>query len=290
MFKSIHKSNKRLSITLALVLAAGVFFLSLTAYAYEEDVVDAYLEAYASEYADDSNADYSGYTDYNVNYYPGELDWPDFEIDGIDISAVSDALDFSAILAALFGGEYSGLLTPDGTATVNDNVFIKGNGLEFFTFTTTAGNVFYLVIDRTSDANNVFFLNAVTEWDLIALAESGDVTTGGGYSVSGIPSPPGSTTDDPNELDGNEEELAEPEAPTGSGGTNGTLIFILIGAAVFGGAAYYVKILRPKQRAANDDEDMYDDPDDYDDDEEDYLSFGGSEYDSDSHADEDEEE
>lgn len=45
------------------------------------------------------------------------------------------------------------------------------DGKEFFTITTPAENVFYLVIDRQRETENVYFLNAVTEADLLALAE-----------------------------------------------------------------------------------------------------------------------
>ena len=46
------------------------------------------------------------------------------------------------------------------------------DGKEFFTITTPSENVFYLVIDRQRTENNVYFLNAVTEKDLLALAEA----------------------------------------------------------------------------------------------------------------------
>ena len=42
---------------------------------------------------------------------------------------------------------------------------------EFYTIVTPDENVFYLVIDKQRDADNVYFLNAVTESDLMALAE-----------------------------------------------------------------------------------------------------------------------
>ena len=61
--------------------------------------------------------------------------------------------------------------TPDGTGTVVDNA-TDGDGKEFFTVTTPSENVFYLVIDRQRTENNVYFLNAVTEKDLLALAEA----------------------------------------------------------------------------------------------------------------------
>ena len=61
--------------------------------------------------------------------------------------------------------------TPDGTGTVVDNATDE-DGKEFFTITTPSENVFYLVIDRQRTEDNVYFLNAVTEKDLMALAEA----------------------------------------------------------------------------------------------------------------------
>ena len=61
--------------------------------------------------------------------------------------------------------------TPDGTGTVVGNATDK-DGKEFFTITTPNENVFYLIIDRQRTEENVYFLNAVTEKDLLALAEA----------------------------------------------------------------------------------------------------------------------
>ena len=62
--------------------------------------------------------------------------------------------------------------TPEGTGTVLDNATDQ-DGKEFFTITTAEEAVFYLVIDRQRGAENVYFLNAVTVADLLALAEPG---------------------------------------------------------------------------------------------------------------------
>ena len=62
--------------------------------------------------------------------------------------------------------------TPEGTGTVLDNATDQ-DGKEFFTITTADEAVFYLVIDRQRGAENVYFLNAVTVSDLMALAELG---------------------------------------------------------------------------------------------------------------------
>ena len=61
--------------------------------------------------------------------------------------------------------------TPNGTGTVLDNATSEDEK-EFYTIVTENENVFYLVIDKQRDTENVYFLNAVTESDLMALAES----------------------------------------------------------------------------------------------------------------------
>ena len=192
-----------------------------------------------------------------------------------ETEAVSEPADYEADPEAVPGEESedgvsgipadyeTGHITPDGTATVINNVFIEGNGLEFFTFATDAGNVFYLIIDRLRERDNVYFLNAVTEADLLALAEIENTgTTAGGTSVSGIPATPGGAT--PEDPQGEQPE--EPEQPPArSGGIgSGTLIFILIGMGVVGGAGYYFKIVKPRQRLAEDDGMDFDDDDDDD--------------------------
>ena len=55
-----------------------------------------------------------------------------------------------------------GAFTPDGTGTVLDTTTGEGDDKQFYTITTEAGNVFYLIIDGKRDDNNVYFLNGVT--------------------------------------------------------------------------------------------------------------------------------
>ena len=113
--------------------------------------------------------------------------------------------------------------TPDGTGTVVDNATDE-DGKEFFTITTPSENVFYLVIDRQRTEENVYFLNAVTEKDLLALAEA-----------------------DP-----------EPEPEKDAGFPVGNLLMVAAVLMVGGGAAYYFKVYRPKHEAPELDEDDYD--------------------------------
>ena len=145
--------------------------------------------------------------------------------------------------------------TPAGQASVLDNA-VSGDEKEFFTFTTPAGNVFFLIVDRQRGTDNVYFLNAVTEQDLLALAAQAgtdlNVNNSGGIPVSTMPQTPNEQQPDTSE----DEQTDPPLADSGNG--NGTMIFLLVAVAVAGGAGYYFKIVRPKQQGGGND---YDDED-----------------------------
>jgi hypothetical protein len=99
--------------------------------------------------------------------------------------------------------------TPDGSGTVVDNV-TDGDGKEFFSVETADGNVFYLIVDRQRNADNVYLLNAVTENDLASMAKPGD-----GMSGSGVPA---QTTPAPTEPPETSEPPAPAEPPAGRAG------------------------------------------------------------------------
>ena len=145
--------------------------------------------------------------------------------------------------------------TPDGTGTVVDNATDQ-DGKEFFTIMAADESVFYLVIDRQRETENVYFLNAVTVADLMALAEP---------SPEPVPEP----LPEPEPEPATEPE-PEPE-PEKSGGA-GTLLLVLAVLALGGGAGWYFKIYRPKQQAAAPGED-FDEAGEYGED------YGGGEYD-----------
>ena len=143
--------------------------------------------------------------------------------------------------------------TPDGTGTVVDNA-TNQDGKEFFTITTAEEAVFYLVIDRQREMENVYFLNAVTVADLMALAES-----------SGEPAAP----EPPPEPEPEPTTTPEPEPVPEKKGGAGPLLLALAVVVIGGGAGWYFKIYRPKhQKAAEPEEDYggdpYDGPEDYD--------------------------
>ena len=161
-----------------------------------------------------------------------------------------------------------GAFTPEGTGTVQDNISGTDGEKQFYTITTDAGNVFYLVIDGKREDNNVYFLNGVTESDLMALAEKNN------GSMSMIPQEESCNCTEKceagkvntgcpvckNDLSGckgkekpaETEKPAEPEKPKKETGSVGTILFILAALLAVGGIGYYVKIVRPKQQAEDD--------------------------------------
>lgn len=67
-------------------------------------------------------------------------------------------------------------LTPSGNLTTVDDVHQVSDedtieDKQFITVQSKNGNTFYIIIDRSGDTENVYFLNAVDEADLMALME-----------------------------------------------------------------------------------------------------------------------
>ena len=148
--------------------------------------------------------------------------------------------------------------TPSGTATVIDNATGE-DGKEFFTIMTEAENVFYLVIDRQRNSKNVYFLNAVTEADLLALVDVDELKPVNAASPeTATPSGQKPTiTEDT-------EPVMPPEAPVEKSSSTGLYVFVIIAVLGVGAAAYYIKIVKPKKDGISDDADDYDDEYDYD--------------------------
>ena len=136
--------------------------------------------------------------------------------------------------------------TPEGTGTVVDNA-TDGDGKEFFTITTPSENVFYLIIDRQRDGQNVYFLNAVTERDLLALAEKDPEP-----EVTEPVMEPEPETEPPTEPE------PEPEPEKTSGFPMGNILMIAAVLLAGGGAGYYFKVCRPKHEAPDMDDEEYD--------------------------------
>lgn len=142
--------------------------------------------------------------------------------------------------------------TPAGTGTVV-NTATDEDGKQFYTITTPDENVFYLVIDLQREQDNVYFLNAVTEKDLLALAEKSEDTEENETAV--VSTPESECTSETDISSGTASETsAEPEQKS-----NATMLLLVLAVVVIGGGAgYYFKIYRPKQEQAALAEDEFD--------------------------------
>ena len=186
-----------------------------------------------------------------------------------------------------------GAFTPEGTGTVLDSATEQEDDKQFYTITTADGNVFYLIIDGKRDSENVYFLNGVTEEDLLSLAqqdngsesaievvtcnctekcEAGAVNTDCPVCKNDLNGCLGKVTEEPAP-----EESEQPEAETEkSGGNTGMIIFLVIALVAAGGLGYYFKIVRPKQQAAMDEDEFEDDG--YGEDDETNEAYGEPDY------------
>lgn len=129
---------------------------------------------------------------------------------------------------------------PSGTGTVKE-VYTDEDGRKFYTVQTPAGNTFYLIIDFTQQTENVYFLDAVAEKDLLALIEQA-----GGTVTDGTESTPDEEAGDVPVSEPSGEEAA---GQTENENSSGLFSMILIAAVVVigGGAALYFKVIRKKR-------------------------------------------
>jgi len=165
--------------------------------------------------------------------------------------------------------------TPDGSGTVIDNV-TNGDGKEFFSIGTEDGSVFYLIVDRQRNSDNVYFLNAVTLDDLVALAEkNGNTINTGGNTTSAIQTPEQLSTENGQNPPQSTQTEPNTKPTTATSKKNDTGMYILIGIAVIaaGGLGYYFKIVKGRKNNTNADDENdnndeygYSDPDEENDD------------------------
>jgi len=178
--------------------------------------------------------------------------------------------------------------TPDGNLTLIDDILqIESPATEdseqqekqFITLQSKAGNYFYLVIDRTGDTENVYFMNLIDEADLMALIETeeteapvcsctekcavGAINTTCEICRSNMSECVGKEpVVEPEPTEPTEEPAEEPKSSAA-----GPVIILLL-AAAGGGAFYWFKIKKEKPKT-NGDSDLDDYDYGQDDDEED---------------------
>ena len=149
-------------------------------------------------------------------------------------------------------------LTPKGNAQLVDDVSDNEN-LQFITVTARNGNVFYFVIDKGAQSENVYFLNTVDESDLEALVEKTDKkpTATSKPEQTENTAETDLTENDKKNADSKTEKSEQPEQNRQK--NNSGLFIILALAAAAGIGGYYYKVILPKKKL-----EQADDLDDFD--------------------------
>lgn len=154
--------------------------------------------------------------------------------------------------------ESAGAFSESGNLSLLDDVETdEAKELEYMTVQTKSGAVFYLVIDRSADTENVYFLNQVDELDLMAIMDDAQKQE---YESS-LKEEPQEVPETPIEDEPTADEPVD-EEPQADLQTNNLALFGVIGviaALVIGGYVFMKK--KAKKDGADLDEDLefYDD-------------------------------
>lgn len=154
--------------------------------------------------------------------------------------------------------ESAGAFSESGNLSLLDDVGAdEEKNLEYMTVQTKSGAVFYLVIDKNADTENVYFLNQVDEFDLMAImddAQKQEYESSLQEEVQEVPETP--AEDEPTADEPLEEE------PKADLQTNNLALFGVIGvigALVIGGYVFMKKKAKKNGADLDDDLEFYDD-------------------------------
>lgn len=147
--------------------------------------------------------------------------------------------------------------TPKGNAQLVDDVSDNEN-LQFITVTARDGNVFYFVIDKGAQSENVYFLNTVDESDLEALVEQSDKKPTATAKPTMDDTEKDLTETDTKDNSDTKAEKSEQTEQNKQKSNFGLLIVLALAAAV-GIGGYYYKVILPKKKL-----EQADDLDDFD--------------------------
>lgn len=162
--------------------------------------------------------------------------------------------------------------TTADTKTDKDSDSESENGKEFYTIQTQSEKTFYLIIDRDSDEEKVYFLTEIDENDLLNTTTNNDETLPKNSAAleSAIPTSDGAlsnnnvensnTASDTEEVTEESIEETEPEVEKPVKKDNGMATWILMGIAgvLVIGAGYYFKVVRKKNEGFLDEDDEED--------------------------------
>ena len=182
----------------------------------------------------------------------------------------------------------NGILTPEGNLTLIDDVPEElTENLQYMTVQTRNGEYFYLIVDRSGKQNNVYFLNAVDEADLISILSEEDQELIDKLKASQEEEVSTAPIIIEDETEEEETVVEEPEKKNNPVAM--LIVFGVVGAGI-AGAYYFFKIKPGKnQIQADDDLEFYDDEDYINEDEEaeDTLEVAGETADADDVLDDD---
>ena len=149
-------------------------------------------------------------------------------------------------------------LTPKGNAQLVDDVSDNEN-LQFITVTARDGNVFYFVIDKGAQSENVYFLNTVDESDLEALVEKSDKKPTATAKQEQTENTAETDSTD-NDTKDKKDKTEKSEQQEQNWQTNNSGLFVILAlAAAAGIGGYYYKVILPKKKL-----EQVDDLDDFD--------------------------
>ena len=160
------------------------------------------------------------------------------------------------------------LVLPQGNGTLLEDVLDENVNRQFITIQSRNGNTFYIVIDKDDTGhNNVYFMNQVDEYDLLAFADhfTEDDKAGSKKKAEAASSENKNGTTPETQDDAESDDPAgEPSVKPITSETNLLVPAVIILALVGGVAFYFFRVKgsasnNSKKRGFNDDEDFDDD-------------------------------
>jgi len=238
---------KKNIVTVMLVLCISTFFMSLTAFAYTSGEEQASLNVDAAWIEgemmkiDVTNINTGKKQNLEVSLKNCTNDDEYISIQAVDLDG--NKSNVVKVKNPYYKNSNSGSneitsssasvpFTPNGNGEVMDNAK-DTDGKEFFTIKTRDENVFYLIVDRQRGSENVYLLNAVSDKDLMALAEKSGSNTTEEVTIANTTEKTEITT----------ETIA---SSSNSNNNTGTFVLIAIAMLIVGGIGYYFKIYKPK--------------------------------------------
>lgn len=266
--------NKTRLCAMMLAVLCCVMALSVSAFAASPDGGGYYASNESGEETPPDAIEQISISTENVPTPTGSGGEPEISWD-VDAVELEGAEDFLSGFLSMFGGN---ALTPRGNMTLVDDIlqdesyYVQDEKVvkdkQFITVESKNGNTFYIIIDRSGDTENVYFLNLVDETDLLALMEDGEKDTSAPTCTCKDHCEPGEVntdcpicknnmsecmgkqavkadTEKDKHTDADKDTDTQPE-PAEKKSSSGPLALILILLLAGGGALYWFKFRKKK--------------------------------------------